>query len=60
MEDSVKRVMASYDLLPLVERLEREEICAKVSQYLGKLSSVGHFDSEQLVFNGLEYLRNSS
>jgi hypothetical protein len=57
MNDTVDRVMASYDTLPALERLGREEIRVKVSQYLEKLSSAGHLDAEELAFCGLGYLR---
>jgi hypothetical protein len=43
--------------LPALERLGREEIRVKVSQYLEKLSSAGHSDAEELTFYGLAYLR---
>jgi hypothetical protein len=57
MDDAVDRVMASYEKLPALERLGREEIRVKVSQYLEKLSSAGHSDAEELTFYGLAYLR---
>ena len=57
MDDAVDRVMASYENLPALERLGREEIRAKVGQYLEMLSSVGHRDAEELTFYGLAYLR---
>jgi hypothetical protein len=57
MDDAVDRVMASYENLPALERLGREEIRMKVSQYLEKLSSAGHSDAEELTFYGLAYLR---
>ena len=57
MDDAVDRVMASYEDVPAFERLGREEIRAKVGQYLAKLSSAGHSDTEELTFYGLAYLR---
>jgi hypothetical protein len=57
MNDTVDRVMASYENLPALEHLEREEIRVKVSQYLAKLSSAGHSGTEELAFYGLAYLR---
>ena len=57
MDDAVEQVMASYEKLAASERLEREEIRVKVRQYLAKLSSAGHSDSEELAFYGLAYLR---
>jgi len=57
MHDAVDRVMASYENLPALERLGREEIRVKVGQYLEKLSSAGHRDPEELTFYGLAYLR---
>ena len=57
MDDAVDRVMASYEHLPALERLGREEIRVKVSQYLEKLSSAGHSDADELTFYGLAYLR---
>jgi hypothetical protein len=57
MDDAVDRVMASYDSLPALEGLGREEMRVKVGQYLAKLSSAGHSDTEELAFYGLAYLR---
>jgi hypothetical protein len=54
---AVDRVMASYEQFPALERLGREEIRVKVSQYLEKLSSAGHNEAEDLTFYGLAYLR---
>ena len=47
MDDAVDRVMASYENLPALERLGREEIRVKVGQYLEKLSSAGHRDADE-------------
>jgi hypothetical protein len=50
MDDgAVDRVMASYENLPALEHLGREEIRVKVGQYLAKLSSAGHSDVEELI-----------
>jgi hypothetical protein len=57
MDDAVDPVMASYDRLPALERLGREEIRVKVGQYLETLSSAGHRDADELTFYGLAYLR---
>ena len=57
MNDAVDRVMASYENVPALERLGREEVRAKVGQYLAKLSSAGYSDAEDLTFFGLAYLR---
>jgi len=57
MNDAVDRVMASYEVLPALERLGHPEIRAKVGQYLAKLSYAGHSDAEELTFFGLAYLR---
>jgi hypothetical protein len=57
MDDAVDRVMASYENLPAIERLGREEMRVKVGQYLAKLLSAGHSDTEELAFYGLAYLR---
>lgn len=57
MDQTVDRVMASYENLPALERLGREEIRVKVGQYLAKLSSAGHRDAEELTYYGLVYLR---
>jgi hypothetical protein len=54
---AVDRVMASYENFPALERLGRDEIRVKVGQYLEKLSSAGHGDTEELAFYGLAYLR---
>ena len=52
-------VMASYDSLPALERLGREEIRVKVGQYLKTLSSAGHRDADELTYYGLAYLLTS-
>jgi hypothetical protein len=57
MDNAVDRVMASFDSLPDLERLGREEIRLKVGQYLEKLSSAGLRDVEELTCFGLAYLR---
>jgi hypothetical protein len=57
MNDVVDRVMTSYEKLPLIEGLAREEIRVKVGQYLAKLSSAGHSETEELIHYGLAYLR---
>jgi hypothetical protein len=57
MDEAVDQVMASYESLPAFERLGREEIRMKIGQYLAKLSSAGHSDTEELAFCGLVYLR---
>lgn len=57
MDDAVDRVMTSFDSLPALERLGREEIRVKVGQYLEKLSSAGHRDADELTYYGLAYLR---
>ena len=57
MDDAVDRVMASYEKLPALEPMGREEIRTKVSQYLAKLSSAKNFNDEELAFYGLAYLR---
>lgn len=54
---AVDRVMASYENFPALEREGRDEIRMKVGQYLEKLSSAGHADTEELAFYGLAYLR---
>jgi hypothetical protein len=58
MNDAVDRVMASYEKLPVIEGLGLEEIRTKVGQYLAKLSSAGHSETEELIFYGLAYLRS--
>ena len=57
MNDAVDRVMASYEKLPAIEGLGREEIRVKVRQYLAKLSSAGHSETEELISYGLADLR---
>jgi hypothetical protein len=57
MNAAVDRVMASFESWPALERFGRDEIRAKVGQYLEKLSSAGHSDTEELAFYGLAYLR---
>ena len=57
MNDVVDRVMTSYEKLHVIEGLGREEIRVKVGQYLAKLSSAGHSETEELFYYGLAYLR---
>ena len=54
MDDVVERVIASCENW---ERFGREEIRVKVGQYLAKLSSAGHSETEELIHYGLAYLR---
>ena len=57
MNDAVEQVMTSYEKLPAIEGVAREEIRVKVGQYLAKLSSAGHSETEELIHYGLAYLR---
>ncbi len=57
MNNVVDRVMTSYEKLPAIEGLAREEIRVKVGQYLAKLSSAGHSETDELIYYGLAYLR---
>lgn len=57
MNDVVDQVMSSYEKLPAVERLGREEMRAKIGNYLAKLSSAGHRDADELIDCGLAYIR---
>jgi hypothetical protein len=57
MDDAVERVMGTFEKLPALDPLERDQIRAKVSQYLAKLSSATNFNNEELAFYGLAYLR---
>ena len=57
MDDTLNRVMASYGDFPALDRLGRDEIKVRVGQYLEKLSSAGHRDTEELAVFGLAYLR---
>jgi hypothetical protein len=54
MDHVVERVMTSCENY---ERQGREDIRAKVGQYLEKLASAGHRDVEELTYYGLAYLR---
>jgi hypothetical protein len=58
MEDTVNRVIASYENNPALEQLGTEVIRIKIGQYLAKLSSAGHSDPEELARYGLAYLRS--
>jgi hypothetical protein len=49
--------MSSYEKLPAIEGLAREEIRVKVGQYLAILLSAGHSETEDLIHYGLAYLR---
>jgi hypothetical protein len=57
MNDAIERIIASYEILPAIERSGLEEIRLKVGQYLEMLSSAGHRDEKELTFYGLAYLR---
>ena len=54
MDHVVERVMTSCENY---EHQGREDIRAKVGQYLEKLASAGHRDVEELTYYGLAYLR---
>lgn len=56
MDDAVDRVMASSENVPALERLGREEVRAKVGQYLAKLSSRAAATQKNLPFYGLACL----
>jgi hypothetical protein len=56
MDDTVDRVMAPTKFCPFLV-VGHEETRVKVSQYLAKLSTAGHKDTEELTFYGLTYLR---
>ena len=57
MNDALDQVMASCGDLSALDGLGREEVEVKLGQYLEKLSSAGHSDTEELAVFGLAYVR---
>ena len=53
----LERAGARHGLVFDIEGLGREEIRVKVGQYLAKLSSAGHSETDELIYYGLAYLR---
>jgi hypothetical protein len=57
MDDAVDRVMSSYENLCNLDDHGREQVRAKVGNYLATLLSAGQSDAEQLIEYGVAYLR---
>ena len=56
MDDIVDRVMNSYGIEP-VRNISRDEVKARLGNYLASLSSAGQRDADQLIEYGVAYLR---
>jgi len=57
MEDIVDRVMNYYGIEPVRNIQSRDEVKAKLGNYLATLSSAGQRDADQLIEYGVAYLR---
>ena len=57
MEEAIDRIMNSSEIEPVLACQSREEIKAKIGNYVAMLSSAGRRDPNQLTEYGLDYLR---
>ena len=57
MEEAIDRIMNSSEIEPILRGQNREEIKAKIGNYVAMLSSAGRRDANQLTEYGLAYLR---
>jgi hypothetical protein len=57
MEEAIDRIMNSSEIEPILRGQNREEIKAKIGNYVAMLSSAGRWDANQLTEYGLAYLR---
>jgi hypothetical protein len=57
MDDIVDRVMNCYGIEPVRNIQSRDEVKAKLGNYLATLSSAGQRDADQLIEYGVAYLR---
>jgi hypothetical protein len=57
MDDIVDRVMNYYGIEPVRNIQSRDEVKAKLGNYLATLSSAGQRDADQLIEYGVAYLR---
>ena len=57
MDQVVDQVMNSYQSDLILDNQRREEIRAKISNYIATLSSTGKSDADELIECGLAYFR---
>ena len=57
MDDIVDRVINCYGIEPVRNIQSRDEVKAKLGNYLATLSSAGQRDADQLIEYGVAYLR---
>jgi hypothetical protein len=57
MDQVIDRVMSSSEIGVLLDNQSRDEIRAKISNYIATLSSAGKGDADELIECGLAYLR---
>jgi hypothetical protein len=57
MDQIIDRIMHSTEFGTIPDTKSREEIRAKISDYIGTLSSAGKSDANELIEYGLAYLR---
>jgi len=57
MDEAIDRIMSSAEIETVLDCQIREEIKAKIGNYVAMLSSAGRRDANQLTEYGLAYLR---
>ena len=57
MDQIIDRVMNSTEIGTILDNKSREEIRAKIANYIGTLSSTGKSDANELIEYGMAYLR---
>jgi hypothetical protein len=57
MDQIIDRIMNSTEIGAILDNKSREEIRAKIANYIGTLSSAGKSDANELIECGLAYLR---
>jgi len=57
MDQIIDRIMNSMEIGTILDNKSREEIRAKIANYIGTLSSTGKSDANELIEYGMAYLR---
>lgn len=57
MDQIIDRVMNSPEFRSILDNQNREEIRAKIANYIATLSSAGKSDADELIEYGLAYFR---
>jgi hypothetical protein len=57
MDEAIDRIMNSHEIELILDSQSREEIKAKINNYVAMLSSAGQRDANRLTEYGLAYLR---